>query len=221
MKTSQVTTASSCQKSCQNIDLKTGQLCDQLVKGHGLQDKCEKCSKIARKKLRKERSPGYARRSRQRHPGRESLQRKAYKVADRVMDFLLDGVWTGKMEEVRTNFLTFFEFHRRELLQFFWEALHEHMNRPFICSPNTGMALRYIQEVNSDIRHVVGLFFEPNRRTQFKYRFGILNRTNVCGTRRITLSFPPSSFSLTDVPTLQIFFETELFCGCVFVRKIC
>jgi hypothetical protein len=155
---------------------------------------------------------------RQRHPGTESLRKKAYKAADQVMDFLLKAAFIGKNAEVQTQFLTFFESHRRDLLRFFWEGLHYSISTPLLCEPIFSMAALYFRDANTGTQYTVGFHADQNRHTLFKRRFGILSQTNSCGYKGCQFTFASTSFELKQTPTLTIIFETELLSGSVFIR---
>jgi hypothetical protein len=157
---------------------------------------------------------------RQRHPGTESLRKKAYKAADAVMDFLLEGATSGHITKIRTQFFNFVESHLRVLLRFFWEGLHNSMTSPLLCEPFMSMAFLHIPDADADIAYDVGFYSIQNHRTQLKRRLGILNQTNLCGHKGIHLTFPFLSTIPSEAPTLTIYFETELFLGHVCLRII-
>jgi len=155
---------------------------------------------------------------RQQHPGTESLRKKAYKAADQVMNFLLTGSMIGNGAEIRTLFLTFFQLHRRDLLRFFWECLHGALVAPFKCSPHIAIGILYFRDVDAGIRYCSGFYCEENRSILIKRRLGILTQNNACGHKKIQLTFPGVSSSLTVMPKLTIDFETELFYGQIYIQ---
>ena len=156
---------------------------------------------------------------RQRHPGTESLRKKAYKAADAVMDFLLIGTTSGHIAKVRTQFFNFVESHRRVLLRIFWECLHNSVTLPLLCEPLVGMAFFRFPDADAGLVYVVGFYSIQNYHTQFKRRLGILNQTKLCGHKWIDLTVPTSS-TISREATLTIRFETELFIGQVSLKIV-